>query len=363
MWLYTHTTCGGQRNVCLMSSQNQEFQRPFRRKGLFCFVHKMKTQHLNEKIAANPASIARASKNIIEQIGDTPLFELRRISDDVAPIRIYAKAEWFNPGGSVKDRIALNMILEGERSGNLTKEKIILDATSGNTGIGYALVAAYLGYRVLLTMPASVGEIHRQILLAYGAELVFTNPQLGSDGAILKAKQIFQDKPDKYFYPDQYNNPANWQAHYYGTGVEIIRQTDGEITHFVAGLGTSGTFVGTGRRLKEFNDQIGLISFQPDSPMHGLEGLKHMPSSIVPAIYDPMLADANYMVRTEDAYAMIKRLAREEGLFVGPSAGAAMVVALKVARNIDSGLIVVILSDSANKYLMHSFANEWTNGD
>lgn len=318
----------------------------------------MKTLHLNEKATAVPARSARGSASIIERIGDTPLLELKRISDDVAPVRIFAKAEWFNPGGSVKDRIALNMILQGERSGNLTKEKIILDATSGNTGIGYALVGAYLGYRVLLTLPKSAGEIHKQILLAYGAELVFTHPQQGSDGAIREARRIFNDNPDAYFYADQYNNPANWQAHYHSTGVEIIQQTGGEITHFVAGLGTSGTFMGAGRRLKEFNEQIRLISFQPDSPMHGLEGLKHMPSSIVPAIYDSNLADANYMVLTEDAYAMIKRLAREEGLLVGPSAGAAVVVALRVARSIDSGMIVAILADSADKYLEQSFWNE-----
>jgi cysteine synthase B len=307
-----------------------------------------------------PTSIHR--QWILDRIGNTPLLFLSRISRAVAPVEIYAKAEWFNPGGSVKDRAALNMILDGERSGELTKDKIILDATSGNTGIAYAMIGAALGYKVKLTIPKNAGRMFLQILRAYGAELVFTNPQRGSDGAILEARRFYEDAPDRYFYPDQYNNRANWLAHYEGTGAEIIRQTDGAVTHFVAGLGTSGTFIGSGRRLKEFNEEIQLISVQPDSPLHGLEGLKHMETALVPGIYDPELADQNLSIRTEEAQFMVKRLAREESLLVGLSSGAALAAALSVARDLTSGVVVVIFPDSAHKYFDQQFWSENHNG-
>jgi cysteine synthase B len=302
------------------------------------------------------------SISVIDRIGNTPLIELSRLSADVAPVRIVAKAEWYNPGGSVKDRAALNIIQQAVDNGQLTKEKILLDATSGNTGIGYAMVGAALGYRVRLVLPGNVGDVHRQILRAYGAELIFSDPQGGSDGAIELAREIHAKEPNTSYYPDQYNNPANWQAHYYGTALEIIKQTGGDITHFVAGLGTGGTFVGTTRRLKEFNENIYTASVQPDSPMHGLEGMKHMPTSIVPGIYDDSLADENLWVRTEDAYAMVRRLAREEGLLVGPSAGAAAVGAYQIARRINAGLVVVVLSDAAYKYIGQPFWREIVNG-
>lgn len=289
--------------------------------------------------AADRGQAQTAHRNrLLDQVGDTPLLELAEISRDVAPVRICAKAEWHNPGGSVKDRPALSMVLDGEQSGKLTKGKTILDATSGNTGIAYAMIGAILGYRVKLAVPKNIGLLRHRILEAYGVELLFTNPQHGSDGAIEGAIRLHEEDPDRYFYPDQYNNPANWRAHYYGTGLEIIKQTGGMLTHFVAGLGTTGTFVGTGRRLKEFNDKIKLISFQPDLPMHGLEGLKHLPTSQVPGIYEQDLADGIHWIRTEDAQAMVKRLAREEGLLVGLSAGAAVVCALEVARKLSSGL-------------------------
>jgi len=301
-------------------------------------------------------------QRILDRVGNTPLIFLSRISHEVAPVEIYAKAEWFNPGGSVKDRAALNMILDGERSGELTKDKTILDATSGNTGIAYAMIGAALGYKVKLTIPKNAGLVFLQILRAYGVELVLTNSQHGSDGAIVEARRLYEKAPELYFYPDQYNNRANWLAHYEGTGAEIIRQTDGAITHFVAGLGTSGTFVGTGRRLKEFNEEIQLISVQPDSPLHGLEGLKHMETALVPGIYDPDLADRNLNISTEDAQFMVKRLAREEGLLVGLSSGAALAAALNVARNLTSGVVVVIFPDSAHKYFGQRFWSENQNG-
>lgn len=301
-------------------------------------------------------------KRIVDLVGNTPLIGLSKISREVTPVEVYAKAEWFNPGGSVKDRAALNMILEGEKSGELTKDKIILDATSGNTGIGYAMIGSALGYRVKLTLPKNAGKLFKQILQACGAELVFTNPQLGSDGAIHEAIRIHKQAPECYFYPDQYNNPANWLAHYDGTGTEIIQQTEGRITHFIAGLGTSGTFVGTGRRLKEFNDEIQLISVQPDSPLHGLEGLKHMETAIVPGIYDPELADANLEVGTEEAQRAVRLLAQDEGILVGVSSGAALAAALKLAKRITSGVITVIFPDSAHKYFDQRFWEENDNG-
>jgi len=293
--------------------------------------------------------------HLLATVGHTPLIELKQIARCVAPVRIMAKAEWFNPGGSVKDRPALNMILDGERSGRLTRDKIILDATSGNTGIAYAMFGAAMGYRVTLALPKNAGALHQRILRAYGAEMVLTDPQKGSDGAIEEAIRLHEQDPGKYFYADQYTNDANWQAHYDGTAVEILEQTKGKLTHFIAGLGTSGTFTGTGKRLREHDPDIKLISVQPDSPMHGLEGWKHMATSIKPAFYDESMADATREVRTEDAQRMLKRLAVEEGLLVSPSAGAAVQAALDVAGGLKDGLIVTVMPDNAMKYLDHHF--------
>ncbi len=292
---------------------------------------------------------------ILDCVGNTPLLELKSISKEVAPVRIFGKAEWYNPGGSVKDRPALNMILEGEKSGKLMHEKTLMDSTSGNTGIAYAMLCAAMGYKVLLCVPKNIGAIRQRILEAYGADLVMTDPTRGSDGAIEEAIKLYEADPERYFYADQYSNPANWQAHYNSTGPEIYTQTDGEVTHFVAALGTTGTFRGTGTRLKEMVENIKLISFQPDSPMHGLEGMKHLPTSIVPAIYEENLADENRWVRTEDAQAMCLRLAKEEGLLVGPSAGAAVACALDVARSLSDGIVVTILPDGGQKYLDFRF--------
>ena len=307
-----------------------------------------------------PSTVA---SGIIDRIGNTPLVELRTLPRPGAPVTILAKLEWYNPGGSVKDRAALNMIREGERSGELTKDKTILDATSGNTGIGYAMVGAALGYRVKLALPLNVGEVHKRILTSYGAGLVFTDPQRGSDGAIEKAHELFELDPAQYFYPDQYNNPANWQAHYHGTAAEIIRQTGGDFTHLVAGLGTSGTFMGIARRVREYNPAIKLISVQPVSPMHGLEGMKHMPTSIVPGIYDDSVADENVWVQTEDAYAMIRLVARQEGMLIGPSAGAVLSMAVEIAKRLKSGRIVVVLPDGAHKYIGQPYWKDIANGD
>ena len=294
-------------------------------------------------------------RHLASAVGNTPLLELTGIARDVAPVRVLAKAEWFNPGGSVKDRPALNMLLDGRRTGRLTSDKIILDATSGNTGIAYAMFGAAMGYRVKLCLPKNAGPLHQRILRAYGADLVLTDEQKGPDGAIEEAIRLSEREPQLYFYADQYNNEANWLAHYHGTAEEILRQTDGEITHFIAGLGTSGTFTGNGKRLREFNRQVRLISFQPDSPMHGLEGLKHMPTSVNTGFYDDSLADDNRFVRTEDAQAMVKRLASEEGLLAGVSAGAAVHCALEVARDLHDGVIVTVLADNAMKYLDQHF--------
>ncbi len=305
-----------------------------------------------------PEFTATHGTELIDLIGNTALIRLKRIVPRNPNVQIYAKAEWTNPGGSVKDRPARNMILEGERSGELKSGKVILDATSGNTGIAYAMIGAAKGYEVHLCLPQNTNEERKSLLKAYGAKLILTDPLLSSDGAIVKARELYAADPDRYFYSDQYSNPANWQAHYKTTAPEIWEQTEGRVTHFVAGLGTSGTFMGTGRRLRELNPMVRLISFQPDSPFHGLEGMKHMESAIVPKIYDPRLADENREVATEDAYAMVKRLAREEGILVGISAAAALVCSLRVAEEIDEGMIVTIFCDSGSRYLSERFWKE-----
>jgi cysteine synthase B len=277
-------------------------------------------------------------------------------------VQIFGKAEFLNPGGSVKDRPGMNMILDGERTGRLTKSRTILDATSGNTGIAYAMFGAALGYRVKLCLPANASPERKAILRAYGAEVILTDPAEGSDGAILKCRQVYESDPDQYFYPDQYNNPANWRAHYEGTGGEILRQTDYRLTHFVAMLGTSGTFMGTSRRLKRELPTVKCVSAQPDQGFHGIEGTKHMPAAIVPGIYDPQLADENVWVSTEAAYAMTRRLAREEGVLVGISAGANVCAAVQLAERLvssgEGGVIVTVLCDGAAKYLSEPFWND-----
>jgi S-sulfo-L-cysteine synthase (O-acetyl-L-serine-dependent) len=297
----------------------------------------------------------RVGTKVTDLVGNTPLLELASVSAEVSDVRILGKAEWYNPGGSVKDRPALWMIRDGESSGALTPGKTILDATSGNTGIAYAWIGAALGYKVKLCMPANASEERKQFLRAYGVEFVLTDPGEGSDGAIREVRRLYAEDPERYFYPDQYSNPANPRAHYESTAPEIWEQTGGEITHFVAGLGTSGTFVGTASRLKEYNPEIKVISFEPESAFHGLEGMKHMESAIVPEIYDPTIADENRRIATEDAYEMVKRVAREDGVLIGVSAGAAVATALEVAREIEGGVVVTILCDGADKYLSESF--------
>ena len=293
-------------------------------------------------------------------VGNTPLFRLRRVTRDLPPeIEIYAKAEHLNPGGSVKDRAALAMILAGEQSGKLHKGKTILDATSGNTGIAYAMLGAARGYKVTLCLPSNASIERKRILKIYGAEIIETDQMNGTDGAQLKAKELVKNFPDKYFYADQYNNEANPRAHYDKSAPEIWRQTDGRITHFVAGLGTSGTFVGTSRKLKELNPNIQAVSMQPDSPLHGLEGMKHMAMAIVPGIYDASLADENVTVATEDAQEMTRRLAKEEGLLVGISSGANVFAAHRLAKTLKtSAVIVTVLCDGGGKYLSENFWDE-----
>jgi cysteine synthase B len=293
--------------------------------------------------------------SVLDMIGRTPLVRLRQFERETPGVELYAKAEWQNPGGSVKDRAAARMILEGEATGLLTSNRTILDATSGNTGIAYAMVGAARGYKVALCLPENASPERKLILRALGAELRLTSPLEGTDGAIREARRLYASDPDRYFYPDQYNNDANWKAHYDTTAPELIEQTSGKLTHFVAGLGTSGTFVGTGRRLRKFNPAIKLISFQPDAAVHGLEGLKHMASAIVPGIYDPTLADEDLRIATERAYRMVRRLAREEGLLAGISSGAAVAAMLDVAKGLDRGIIVTVFPDGAEKYLNEPF--------
>lgn len=303
----------------------------------------------------------RAAGGLAALVGNTPLLRLHRIAANLPDVELYAKAEWFNPGGSVKDRAALAMIREGERSGELTLEKTILDATSGNTGIAFAVLGTALGYRVRLCVPDSASPERLRTLRALGAEVVLTPGGQGSDGAIRQAREIYGQNPHRYFYADQYSNPANPRAHYETTAVEICQQTQGRVTHFVAGLGTSGTFTGVTRRLRELNPAIRTISVQPDEAFHGVEGLKHMASSIVPAIYDANLADENVPVRTEDAYKMVRRLAREEGILAGVSSGAAVCACLRIAERLDRGdraVIVTIFPDSGTRYLSERFWEE-----
>ena len=304
---------------------------------------------------------AEISKGFLEAaVGNTPLVRLRSVARDLPEtVEVYAKAEYLNPGGSVKDRAALAMILAGEASGELTAEKTIIDATSGNTGIAYAMLGAARGYPVTLVLPKNASAARKRIVKLYGAEIIETDPMSGTDAAQIVAREMAEKDPDKYFYPDQYNNEANWKAHFATTAPEIWWQTQGRVTHFVAGLGTTGTFVGTARRLKEFNPELRAVSIQPESPLHGLEGMKHLDTAIVPGIYDERVANENSTVSTEDAQAMTRRLAREEGLFVGPSSGANVFAALELAKKLEGdAVIVTILCDGGGKYLHEDFWNE-----
>ncbi len=304
----------------------------------------------------------KLGQSSLERIGNTPLLRLERIARDLPKVQLLGKAEWYNPGGSVKDRAAFNIVKEARRSGKFSAGKILLDSTSGNTGIAYAMIGAADGFPVTLCMPENVSVERKRILFAYGANIIYTDPADGSDGAITTARELYAREPEKYFYADQYSNPANWQAHYHGTAEEIWQQTEGRVTHFVAMLGTSGTFMGTSRRLKELNPKVRCISLQPDSAFHGIEGAKHMASAIVPKIYDPTLADEDIEIATEDAYAYAIRASREEGLLLGISAGAAIAGCVQVARRLkkdDEAVIVTIFPDSGDKYLSERF---WTEG-
>lgn len=309
----------------------------------------------------NPQRTATTSTpgdTLLARIGNTPLLRLPVINRDVPHVTLLAKAEWFNPGGSVKDRAAVSIIEAAEHSGALTHDTIILDATSGNTGVAYAMIGAAKGYRVALCVPSNASAEVLHAMRAYGAELILTDPLESSDGAIREAQRLIAQHPGQYFYADQYNNPANWQGHYRTTGVEIWQQTHGAVTHLVAGIGTSGTLMGTGRRLKEYNQSVQVVAVQPDEPLHGLEGLKHMATSLVPGIYDAQFPDRQIEVSTDDAYALVKRLALEEGALTGISSGAALAAALRVAREIESGTIVVIFPCGGARHLGEPFWQE-----
>jgi cysteine synthase B len=291
-----------------------------------------------------PAGITRL-------IGNTPLLRVRLFEREFPRVEVYAKAEWFNPGGSVKDRAALSMIEDGERRGALTRDKTIIDSTSGNTGIAYSMVGAAKGYRVKLVMPANVSAERKALVTAYGAEIVYSDSAEGSDGAILLVRELVAAEPDTYFYPDQYSNPANARAHYEGTAVEILQQTNGRVTHFIAGLGTTGTFVGTSRRLKEHDASIRTIAVEPEDSFHGLEGLKHIPTAIVPKIWDPTFADDIWGCPTEPAYDLARTIARTEGLLVGHSSGAALWAVRRLSETIKEGVVVTVFPDSGDRYL------------
>ena len=289
--------------------------------------------------------------DITRLVGNTPLIRVRLFEKEFPNVEVHAKAEWFNPGGSVKDRAALWMIEDGERRGALTKDKTIIDSTSGNTGIAYAFIGAAKGYRVKLVMPGNVSAERKALVAAYGAEIVYSDAGEGSDGAIRSVRELVAREPDRYFYPDQYSNPANPRAHYEGTGVEILEQTAGRITHFVAGLGTTGTFVGTSRRLKEHDASIHTIAVQPDDSFHGLEGLKHLPTAIVPEIWTTEFADEVWGCPTEPAYELAREVARTEGLLVGHSSGAALWAVRRLAATIERGVVVTVFPDSGDRYL------------
>jgi len=305
----------------------------------------------------NARSTYRKRRNIghnrtaLELIGNTPLVKINNLTPDKPDIEIYAKLEWFNPGGSVKDRAALRMIEDAEKSGLLTPDKTIIDSTSGNTGVAYAMVGAVKGYRVELVMPANVTMERKRTISAYRAGIIYSDPLQGSDGARLLALERMKENPEKYYLPCQYDNASNWKAHYDTTGVEIYHQAEGRVTHFVAGIGTGGSLMGVGKRLKDYDPSIQVIAVEPDNPLHGIEGLKHMESSIVPGIYDESFPDSKVNVKTEDTYEMADRLAHMEGLFAGHSSGAAMLGALEVAKNIDSGVIVILFPDGGDRYL------------
>ena len=296
--------------------------------------------------------------SLLSSIGNTPLIQIRRMMKHLRGVQIFAKAEWLNPGGSVKDRAGLRIIEDGERSGQLTPGKVILDSTSGNTGIAYAMIATIKGYQVELVVPANLSEERKKTLLFYGANLIFTDPLLGSDGALLEARRIYEANPDRYFKDDQYNNPSNWRAHYQTTGIEILQQSKGRVTHFIAGVGTGGTLIGIGRRLKEYNPDIKIYEVQPDNGFHGIEGLKHIETAIRPGIYEESVLDGTFFVRTEEAYWMAIRLAKEEGLLVGPSSGAAFWASLKLAESIDSGVIVTIFPDGGDRYFSTAYLDK-----
>jgi cysteine synthase B len=312
------------------------------------------------RLIQTPGQEPKKVESVLDLIGDTPLLEIRKLGEGLpSAVKIYAKLEGFNPGGSVKDRPAWRMIQEGLRIGKLRPGKTILDSTSGNTGIALAMIGSVLGYPVELVMPANVSSERKQIIQAYGAKVTYSDPMEGSDGAIRMCRKILEQDPDKYFKPDQYFNPMNPQAHYENTGPEIYRQTNGAITHFLAGIGTGGTIMGTGRFLKEANPKIQVIAVEPDDALHGLEGLKHMASSIVPGIYHEENLDDKIPVSTEDAYSMVYRLSQEEGVLVGQSSGAAMFAALKVARKIRSGTLVTVFPDFGDKYLSTNLWVGW----
>lgn len=310
--------------------------------------------------AAPPASIHDAdASTLVGAIGDTPLLRLDRVTADLpSTVTVYAKAEHLNPGGSVKDRPAVAMITDGLERGAFQPHQTLIDATSGNTGIAYAMIGAALDLDVTLALPKNASEERKGILRSYGAELLLTDPMEGTDGAQQRVKEIVQAEPDRYFYPDQYNNDANWQAHYDGTGTEILEQADETVTHFITGVGTTGTFMGVARRLKDHDPTTTCVAIEPETAMHGMEGLKHMETALVPGIYAPEEADAHRTCSTEEAYAMTRRLAREEGLLVGPSAGANVAGALDVARSLESGTVVTVLCDTGTRYLNDDFWNE-----
>jgi cysteine synthase B len=300
------------------------------------------------------SAFLKRTRAVGSRIGNTPLLELQ-ISEFKKNVRLFGKAEWTNPGGSVKDRPAYHMVLGGFESGQFLPDKVLLDATSGNTGIAYAMLGAAIGFKVKLVLPENVSQERKHILNAYGAEVIYSDPNMSSDGAILETKRLYAQDPEKYFFPDQYNNPLNWQAHYHSTAVEIWKQTEGHVTHFVSGLGTSGTCMGVGRRLKEFNPKIQIIAVEPDSAFHGLEGLKRMDASIVPGIYEKSFPDQHRDVLTEDAYRAVFHLASTEGLLVGISSGAAYHAAIKVCEEIEEGMVILVFPDNADKYLSDKF--------